>query len=255
MITNDHYLGPIVQWLQYLKDNNLIVDPKLFTIDCSTAETNATGTIFPGCQIQYCLFHVSQAWYRQLNTQVKYSGSAADDRMVRGEVMASLKTALYKENIPVFLDRVNAFVTKYENSQPDFVKYFVDNWFNTAKYRVWSRAFHQLEFSHMLTNNYIESWHKKLKTCFLGRSRNKRLDCLVYILTDDVELYYKGEARRVITGSGPTTKSQKQQRRIEMTAEAIPGHMRENMIISPTKSTISDQDDGYDNPDFAEDGE
>lgn len=152
------------------------------------------------------------------------------------------------------MDRVNAFVTKYENSQPDFVKYFVDNWFNATKYRVWSRAFHQLEFSRMLTNNYIESWHKKLRTCFLGRSRNKRLDRLVYILTDDVEFYYKGEARRVITGSGPATKSQKQQRRIEMTAEAIPGHMRENMIISPTKSTMSDQDEGYDDPDFAEDG-
>lgn len=102
MITNDHSLGPIVQWLQHLKDNNLIVDPKQFTIDRSTAETNAIDTIFPGCQIQYCPFHVSQAWYRQLNTKVKYGGSAADDRMVRGEVMASLKAALYEESLTVF---------------------------------------------------------------------------------------------------------------------------------------------------------
>ncbi|KAL0087492.1 hypothetical protein J3Q64DRAFT_1885443 [Phycomyces blakesleeanus] len=64
MLTNDHSLGPIVQWLKHLKDNQLIVNPWQFTIDCSDAETNVLMAIFPGCQIQYCLFHVSQAWYR-----------------------------------------------------------------------------------------------------------------------------------------------------------------------------------------------
>ena len=60
MITNDHILGPVTQWLQYLKNNVLIVDPQQVTIDCSQAETTAIKNIFPGCEIQYCLFHVSR---------------------------------------------------------------------------------------------------------------------------------------------------------------------------------------------------
>lgn len=61
MITNDHTLGPVTQWLRHLKDNGLMVDPKQITIDCSDAETTAIKNVFPGCEIQYCLFHVSQA--------------------------------------------------------------------------------------------------------------------------------------------------------------------------------------------------
>ncbi|KAI9487852.1 MAG: hypothetical protein EXX96DRAFT_615602 [Benjaminiella poitrasii] len=42
-ITNDHS----VQWLQFLKESNLIVNPLQFTIDCSDAETNAINNVFP----------------------------------------------------------------------------------------------------------------------------------------------------------------------------------------------------------------
>ncbi|KAL0075611.1 hypothetical protein F4703DRAFT_1720278, partial [Phycomyces blakesleeanus] len=89
--------------------------------------------------------------------------------------------------------------------QPDFVRYFETNWCTMAKYCVWSRAFHQLEFSHMLTNNYIESWHNQLKTYFLGCSHNKRFDQLIFILTNKVEFYFKEESIRINMRSGPMT--------------------------------------------------
>jgi hypothetical protein len=47
MITNDKTVGPIVQWFQYLKDQNLLVNPKQFTIDCCQAEVNAIQATFP----------------------------------------------------------------------------------------------------------------------------------------------------------------------------------------------------------------
>ncbi|OAD80242.1 hypothetical protein PHYBLDRAFT_140246 [Phycomyces blakesleeanus NRRL 1555(-)] len=159
MLTNDHSLGPIIQWLKHLKVNQLVVNPQQFTTDCSDAETNALMAIFPGCQIQYCLFHVSQAWYRQLNLKVKTGNTAAQNRLVQGEMLTFLKHIMYEEHIVVFLDKIADFIGRYQQSQPDFVRYFETNWYTMAKYCVWSRAFHQLEFSHMLTNNYIKSWH------------------------------------------------------------------------------------------------
>ncbi|OAD68351.1 hypothetical protein PHYBLDRAFT_68897 [Phycomyces blakesleeanus NRRL 1555(-)] len=248
MLTNDHSLGPIVQWLKHLKDNQLVVNPWQFTIDCSDAETNALMTIFPGCQIQYCLFHVSQAWYRRLNLKVKTGNTAAQNRLVRGEMMAFLKHIIYEEHIVVFLDKIANFIGRYQQSQPDFVQYFETNWCTMTKYCVWSRAFHQLEFSHMLTNNYINSWHNQLKTHFLGHSRNKRFDRLIFILTNEVEFYFKEESIRINMHSGPMTTAQRQQRKIEMSADAVPAYMHANIIVSPSKAmslntTLDDTDD------------
>ncbi|OAD72396.1 hypothetical protein PHYBLDRAFT_169527 [Phycomyces blakesleeanus NRRL 1555(-)] len=113
MLTNDHSLGPIVQWLKHLKDNQLVVNPRQFTINCSDTETNALMTIFPGCQIQYCLFHVSQTWYRQLNLKVKTGNTAAQNHLIRREMMAFLKHNMYEEHIVVILDKIADFIGRY----------------------------------------------------------------------------------------------------------------------------------------------
>jgi hypothetical protein len=39
----------------------------------------------------------------------------------------------------------------------------------------------------MRTNNYIETWHNKLKSVYLKRIKNRKLDRLVFILTNDIE--------------------------------------------------------------------
>ncbi|OAD70939.1 hypothetical protein PHYBLDRAFT_148157 [Phycomyces blakesleeanus NRRL 1555(-)] len=142
MLTNDHSLGPIVQWLKHLKDNQLIVNPWQFTIDCSDAETNVLMAIFPGCQIQYCLFHVSQAC----------------------KVNLILSDTLRPIGVP---------------------------------------------------------WLK---------------------------FYFKEESIRINMRSGPMTAAQRQKRKIEMSAEAVPAYMHANMIVSPSKAmslnaTLDDTDD------------
>ncbi|OBZ80315.1 hypothetical protein A0J61_11636, partial [Choanephora cucurbitarum] len=38
MITNDHSVGPIVEWLQHLRNAQLLVNPKQFTVDCCQTE-------------------------------------------------------------------------------------------------------------------------------------------------------------------------------------------------------------------------
>lgn len=221
MITNEHSLGPIVQWLQFLKNKGLIVDPLQFTIDCSDSETSAINNIFPGCSIQYCLFHVSQAWNRQLALKVKSGGRPAENRLLRSEIMTHLKMILYEENMERFHARISEFVTKYEAGHPEFIDYFRSNWCTEAKYNLWSRAYHPLEFSHLLTNNYIESWHNQLKSVFLRRSRNKRLDRLIFVLTNEVEYYYQEEFDRVEVNHGTMTAAEKEKRRVQLAAEAV----------------------------------
>lgn len=251
MVTNDHSLGPIVQWLQFLKSKGLIVDPLQFTIDCSDAETNAINNIFPGCAIQYCLFHVSQAWNRQIALKVKSGGRPVDNRILRSEVHGHLKVILFEEDKERFHLRINEFIDRYETAHPEFINYFRSNWCNEAKYNVWSRAYHPLEFSHMLTNNYIESWHNQLKSVFLRRSRNKRLDRLIFILTAEVEYYYREEYDRVQVNHGPMTAAEKERRRVQLAAEAVPVEKRAEMITSPSGST---EHVDYDNVAIAEVG-
>ncbi|OAD68713.1 hypothetical protein PHYBLDRAFT_150306 [Phycomyces blakesleeanus NRRL 1555(-)] len=133
--------------------------------------------------------------------------------------MTFLKHIIYEEHIVVFLDKIADVIGRYQQSQPDFVQYFETNWCTMTKYCVWSRAFHQLEFSHMPTNSYIKSWHNQLKTHFLGR-----------------KFYFKEESIRVNMCSSPMTAAQRQQRKIEMSAEAVPAYMHANMIVSLSKA-------------------
>lgn len=149
MVTNKNSLGPIVQWLKSLKNQDIIVDPMQFTIDCSDSETSTISNIFPVCPIQYCLFHVSQAWNRQLSLQAKSGGRPADNRLL-SEIMTHMKMILYEDNLELFNSRIGEFVAKYEGGHSEFINYFRPNWCTEAKCNLWSRAYHPLEFSHLL---------------------------------------------------------------------------------------------------------
>ncbi|KAI7846565.1 hypothetical protein BDC45DRAFT_404883, partial [Circinella umbellata] len=50
------------------------------------------------------------------------------------------------------------------------------------------------------TNNLIESWHSHLKTVYLGRSRNHRVDRIIYILAEKVELDFRRDAYQIRHG-------------------------------------------------------
>lgn len=241
MITNDHSLGPVTQWLNYLKTNGLVVNPEQITIDCSDTETTAIRNIFPSCDIQYCLFHVSQAWNRQLNLKVRTGVSPADNRIMRAEIMTELKSILFEEDIDAFHLKIEQFMDSYSNFET-FIDYFEKEWCSEEKFKIWSRAYHPLEFSHMLTNNFIESWHNQLKSVYLMRSRNRRLDRLVYILTVEVEYDLEREKQRILENTGAMTRAQRERRRVEIAAEQITPERRNVMIAGPSGERANDVD-------------
>ncbi|KAI8890119.1 hypothetical protein K501DRAFT_160578, partial [Backusella circina FSU 941] len=66
----------------------------------------------------------------------------------------------------------------------------------------WYKAFQTQYGTNMETNNYVESWHNQLKTTYLKRKPNRRLDRLIYILVNDVEPEFISNVNRVILGIG-----------------------------------------------------
>lgn len=241
MITNDHSTGPIVEWLQHLRDSRLLVDPEQFTIDCCQAEVNAITNTFDAetTRIQFCIFHVTQAWNKHLASVSVSGNTPAENRALRGEMTNFLQTIVYEEDLDQFHHKIVAFQEEYAD-QVKFMDYFVKNWCTEDRFKVWSRSYKERQFSHMLTNNYIESWHNQLKNVFLGRVRNKRLDKLVFVLVNDVEYYLTQEFERVLQGNGAMSPFFKQQRIREMEAEEVDEQVRERMISSPSNVDSND---------------
>ncbi|EPB87318.1 hypothetical protein HMPREF1544_05843, partial [Mucor circinelloides 1006PhL] len=71
----------------------------------------------------------------------------------------------------------------------------------------------------MEANNYVESWHNQLKTVYLHRKRDRRVNRLIYILVNDVEPNFIQNISRntlSIDRMGP-----EEGRRRELNAEAI----------------------------------
>ena len=254
MITNDHSTGPIVECLQHLRDACLLVDPKQFTIDCCQAEVNAITNTFDlsKTKIQFCIFHVTQAWNKHL-ASVSVSGFLpAENRALRGEMMSSLQKIVYEEDLDTFHQRIVSFQEEFAD-QEKFMDYFVKNWCTEEKFQIWSRSYKDRQYSHMLTNNFIESWHNQLKTVFLGRARNKRMDKLTFVLVNDVEYYLTQEFERVLQGNGAMSAFIKQQRIREMEAEEVDDQAREDMVsIIPTENGNSSGDRTYQVSSFVE---
>jgi hypothetical protein len=156
--------------------------------------------------------------------------------------MGALKKILYEENIDEFHHKIVAFQEEYSD-QEKFMDYFDKHWCNENQFQIWSRSYHCRQFSHMLTNNFIESWHNQLKTIFMRRSRNKSLDKLVFILVNDVEYYLNQEFERVLSNNGAMSAFTKQQRVRQMEAEEIDEVDRESMITQPEIDIIDDNDE------------
>ncbi|KAG1504538.1 hypothetical protein G6F52_012175 [Rhizopus delemar] len=207
MITNDRSTGPIVEWLQHLRNSGLLVDPEQFTIDCCQSEVNAITRIFnPNrTKIQFCVFHVTQAWNKHLVLVSVPGNTPGENRSLRGEMMRYLQKIVYEEGKDQFLQMVTAFQLKYAD-QSKFMDYFTRSWCTEDKMKVWSRSFKDRQYSHMLTNNYIESWHNQLKTVFLGRSGPRKWRNVTFF---------------------------KQQRLRELEAEEADEEVRSDMITGP----------------------
>ncbi|CEG65890.1 hypothetical protein RMATCC62417_02577 [Rhizopus microsporus] len=85
----------------------------------------------------------------------------------------------------------------------------------------WARAYQIQIFTNMETNSYIESWHNQLKTNYLQRKRNRRLDRLIFILVDDVHADFMHNTARMAANIGRMSSETRETRKRIITAEEI----------------------------------
>jgi hypothetical protein len=137
---------------------------------------------------------------------------------------------MYEEDIENFHSKIEAFSDNF-SGYVEFLDYFEKQWCTEPKFNIWSRAYHPLEFSHMLTNNYIESWYNQSKSTYLLRARNKRIDRLLYILVVEIEQDLKQESEWISENAGAMTRSEK--RRVEISAEIVSPERRAEMTCDP----------------------
>lgn len=142
MITNYHGTGSIVEWFQHLRDPRLLVDPNQFIIDCCQTEVNDIMNIFDKSKskIQFCIFHVTQAWNDHLRSVSVLGFSTAENRALRGEMMSSLQKIVYKEYLNLFHQKIANFQEKHNNHRK-FMDCLVKNWCSEDKFQIWSRSY------------------------------------------------------------------------------------------------------------------
>ncbi|KAG2216680.1 hypothetical protein INT45_007681 [Circinella minor] len=177
LFTNDLSSRPLLGWFRSLSSIGL--NPQRFTINRSLPEDNAI---------------------------IQVHGSIGrTPAQAKAHIRPHLKVLMYEKNRERFHNLLNTFITEFSHSQPEFITYFktyyVDMWDGKACER-WNVSYQPEVFHPMQTNNYLESWHNQLKSCYLKRKRTHRLDVLVEVLVEEVAFDIKQEASRLSVNVG-----------------------------------------------------
>ncbi|OAD67117.1 hypothetical protein PHYBLDRAFT_174501 [Phycomyces blakesleeanus NRRL 1555(-)] len=249
MVTNDQTVRSISQWLMHLHERSYFC-PLNITIDCSIPKVNAITSAFPHVAIHYCEFHILCAWQTNLDNKVRLdvSFTSAQLEAYKQELKNKQKYILIELNKEVFLTRILDFKRDIPN-QLHFLRYFEARWTGSkVLLKRWGRPYVDDLHRRYLTNNYIESWHNQLKTIYFGCARIRRLDCLVFVLTNDVEYFYKQEVDHIHLNNKKMGPVENELARNEFAASKIDDDILSSMIISPLNviSTSMDDSDGED---------
>lgn len=83
------------------------------------------------------------------------------------------------------------------------------------------------------TNNLIESYHNQLKRFYLGRSRNHRVDRIIYLLSQVVALDYRQEALQLSLGVRPVCwwLQRTRKERLRMTSALKEPHLWSELLL------------------------
>ena len=168
-------------------------------IDMSNTEKAAIREVYGNnMTILYCWFHVVQACSRQFVK--KLPRNSAD------EAQKDFNEMMFAKTIDEYRLKKNNFIEKWR-ANSNFLTYISGQYFSNEE--LWAKAFRTGVCENINTNNYIESWHKKLKYFFLKDRPNRRLDRLIWILSDTVEKWYLQESARISCGVGRMTRSER----------------------------------------------
>ncbi|SAL95413.1 hypothetical protein [Absidia glauca] len=195
-VTNMEAIPVLKEWLLWVAANNNL-SVKRVMIDCSAAETAAIKEVFGSTvDILLCHWHIKRAWETHLKRDVKVANASDATKQLRNRVRASINNLMYCTSSEEFDNKWQEFKDQYVQCSV-FVAYMTSQWI--PKKTLWVKAW-RLDATFQ-TNNYVESYHQVLKGKYLGKSRNLRVDRIIYILATQMVNDYRWDAMMVNYGA------------------------------------------------------
>ena len=182
--------------------------PNAFITDCAQAEIGGLQSVWPGVKVFLCLWHVRRAWLKQTIAKIK-------DHAIRAGVLKGLGRIMYDTKCPEG-DAMGPWAIRQLNALRDsfpivsnFWAYFDRQWAN--KTHMWVVGHRNLPYAGQDTNAAIESYHSNLKATLRaskGRAHGRRLDWVIYELTEQILSHYWYQAMRKQHGFVPNLKQE-----------------------------------------------
>lgn len=186
----------LVKWLTWVK-NTKQLKVKRIMVDCSATEIGAIKAVFGDeMNILLCHWHIWRAWDKNMKKEVKIIKAVKETQLLHEQTRSLLNKMMHAEEEQGFQVAYEGFKAFIEPEYSSFLVYFDKQWL--SKKELWCKAWRKDASFH--TNNLIESYHNQIKTFYFGRSRNLRVDCLIYTLSQIVAIDYQQEYVRVYLG-------------------------------------------------------
>lgn len=182
--------------------------PNAFITDCAQAEIGGLQSVWPGVKVFLCLWHVRRAWLKQAVAKIK-------DHAIRAGVFKGLGRIMYDTKCPPG-DGMGPWAIRQLDALRDsfpivsnFWAYFDKQW--ADKTHMWVVGHRNLPYAGQDTNAAIESYHSNLKATLRaskGRAHGRRLDWVIYELTEEILSHYWYQAMRKQHGFVPNLKQE-----------------------------------------------
>ena len=162
-------------FLSSIKDKIGSIKPNIFMSDDADQYFNSWVSVFGTNSTKklLCAWHVDRAWRKSLARHVK----EIDDR---SKIYHHLRVILLQQDEATFRLKLQQTMSYLLEVQPRFCEYFQREFASPSRINLWA-TFERVN-SGINTNMMIESFHRKLKVCYMMNKQNRRIDSLLNIL-------------------------------------------------------------------------
>ncbi|OBZ80173.1 hypothetical protein A0J61_11778, partial [Choanephora cucurbitarum] len=216
MVINDRTVGPVNQWLTFLKQQGSFI-PEAITIDCCVAELNAIRSALNGTYVHYCGFHVLKTWRKAMDQKVTLTVAHTQEEVgqYKKQLEQLLAQLLLTSEVTTFNELLAQLESKLEQeNQVSFPAYFRRRWTQTEELRA--------------------------KTVYFSGRRINRLDHLTFVLVNDVELHFAEEREFIMFNNGRMGLEQNEQAKRSFFAREVPANQLPSLIENPLGTDSSD---------------
>ena len=136
-----------------------------------------------------CKCHITRAWRRKLS-------KLAPKTEVKNELYLALLVLLEEKDPLQFEILMNGFLSMCNEKSPNFGEYFKVNYKDRVKQ--WAMCYRNFEHANTDTDMYVGSFHNVLKTYYMERKPNKRVDDLINVLlTYEEDNYWRHKREQI----------------------------------------------------------